>query len=91
MGTITDVSETPVPGAEVILQGSDSSDVRSVTTNENGFFEIRDVEAGLPYEVRIRAAGFAEWDSPRSLLSPGHSTILDVANCGLKKCKPALR
>src|ERR1700740_165904 len=43
MGTITDVSDAPVPGAVVTLQGSDSSDFRSVTTSENGFYEIRDV------------------------------------------------
>src|SRR5580700_10892035 len=35
LGTITDVSDAPVPGAVVTLQGSDSSDVCSVTTNEN--------------------------------------------------------
>ena len=52
MGTITDASEAPVPSAVVTLQGSDSSDVRSVTTNENGFYEIRDVAAGRPYEVK---------------------------------------
>jgi len=78
MGTITDVSDTPVPGASVALQGSDSSDLRLVTTDENGYFEIRDVEPGRPYQVNIRALGFSEWDSPIVTLGSGQSEILDA-------------
>jgi hypothetical protein len=78
MGTITDVNDTPVPGASVAVQGLDSNEVGSVTTNENGFFEIRDVEPGRPYQVNVRAAGFAEWDSPMVTLDPGQSEILDA-------------
>jgi hypothetical protein len=78
MGTITDVNEGPVPGASVALQGRDSSDLRLVTTNENGFFEFRDVEPGRPYRVNIRAAGFLEWDSPIVTLGSGQSEILDA-------------
>ena len=89
-GTITDVNDGPVPGASVALQGSDSSDVRSVTTNENGFYEIRDVVAGRPYEVKVRAEGFAEWDSPMLTLSPGQSTILDVANLRIEEVQTSV-
>ena len=78
MGTITDVGDTPVPGASVALQGRDSSDLRLVTTDENGYFEIRDVEPGRPYQVNIRAAGFSEWDSPIVTLGSGVSEILDA-------------
>ena len=85
IGTITDVNDAPVPGAVVILQGSDSSDVRSATTNENGFYEIRDVEAGRPYQVKVTAAGFSEWDSPVLTLNPGHSEIVDVAKLRIEE------
>ena len=78
MGTITDVNDTPVSGASVALQGRDSSDLRLVTTDENGYFEIRDVEPGRPYQVNIRAAGFSEWDSPIVTLGSGQSEILDA-------------
>jgi hypothetical protein len=90
VGTITDVSEAPVPSAVVILQGSDSSDVRSVTTNENGFYEIRDVAVGRPYEVKVRAAGFAEWDSATLTLNPGQSEILDVANLRIEEVQTSI-
>ena len=90
MGTITDVSDAPVPGAVVTLQGSDSGDVRSVTTSENGFYEIRDVAVGRPYQVKISAAGFAEWDSPTLTLDPGHSKILDVANLRIEEVQTSI-
>lgn len=91
MGTITDVGGAPVPGAVVTLQGSDASDVRSVTTNENGFYEIRDVAVGRPYQIKISAAGFAEWDSPTLTLNPGHSKILDVANLRIEEVQTSVR
>lgn len=75
------MNDAPVSGVTVALQGSDfspNSEVRTVTTNESGFFEIRDVVAGRPYVVSIRAAGFSEWDSPAVTLEPGQSKILDV-------------
>ncbi len=78
MGTITDVNDTPVPGASVALQGRDSSDPRLVTTDENGQFEIRDVEPGRPFQINVRAAGFSEWDSPIFTLGSGQSEILDA-------------
>jgi hypothetical protein len=90
VGTITDVSDAPVPGALVTLQGSDLSDVRSVTTNENGFYEIRDVEEGRPYEVKIRAAGYSDWDSPVVTLNPGQSQILDVAKLRIKEVQTSI-
>jgi hypothetical protein len=86
IGTVTDVSDTPIPGASVALQGRDASDLRLVTTNENGYFEIRDVEPGRPYQVNIRAAGFSEWDSPIVTLDPGQSDILD-AKLGIEEVR----
>jgi hypothetical protein len=78
MGTISDVNDTPVSGAAVALQGPDSSDLRLVTTDENGFFEIRDVQPGRPYQVNVRAEGFSEWDSPIITLGSGRSEMLDA-------------
>jgi hypothetical protein len=78
MGTVTDENESPVPNASVALQGGDSSDVRSVTTNESGFFELRDVKPGRSYQVIIRATGFSEWKSASVTLGAAESKILDV-------------
>lgn len=85
VGTVTDVNDSPVPGATVVLQGPDSGDIRSATTNESGFFEMRDVEPGRPYQVRIHAAGFSDWQSPAVTLEPGQSRILDVSKLQIQE------
>jgi Carboxypeptidase regulatory-like domain len=90
MGTITDLNDGPVSGALVTLEGSDSSDVRSVTTNENGFYEMRDVEAGRAYKVKVNAAGFSEWDSPELTINPGHSEILDVTKLRIEEVQTSV-
>jgi hypothetical protein len=83
-GTVIDVNDAPVPGATVRLQGSDPSEASSVYTNENGFFELRDVEPGRPYQVTIEAEGFSDWQSPAITLEPGQSKFLNIG-----KLRPA--
>jgi hypothetical protein len=75
-GTVTDVNNDPVPGATVVLEGSDLSGPRTVVSNDNGFFEFNDLESGSPYQVAISAQGFANWASPTIILKPGETLIL---------------
>lgn len=75
-GTVTDVNDDPVPGATVVLGGSALGDLRAVVSNDNGFFEFNDLEAGTPYHVTISAQGFANWTSPAVILKPGETLIL---------------
>jgi hypothetical protein len=75
-GTVTDVNDDPVPGATVALEGSVPGDARTVVSNDNGFFEFDDLEAGPPYHVTISASGFANWTSPAVILKPGETLIL---------------
>jgi hypothetical protein len=89
MGTVADVNGSPVSGATVLLQTSEPAaipgEALSVTTNESGFFEIRDVQTGRPYQVVVRSDGFSEWQSPAFTLEPGQSKIVDVANLQIKE------
>jgi hypothetical protein len=75
-GTVTDVNDDPVPSANVVLEGSALGDLRAVVSNDNGFFEFNDLEAGTPYHVTISAQGFANWTSPAVILKPGETIIL---------------
>jgi hypothetical protein len=75
-GTVTDVNDDPVPGATVVLEGSALGDLRAVVSNNNGFFEFNDLEAGIPYHVTISDQGFANWTSPAVILKPGEYLIL---------------
>ena len=76
VGTATDVNDDPIPGATVVVQGPASGDQPTVSTNENGFFEIHDLTPGIPYRVTISAAGFVSWTSQAIILKPGQFDIL---------------
>ncbi len=76
VGTVTDVNESTVPGATVVLQGPVPGDRRSVVTSENGAFEFHDVKPGVPYHVTVSAKGFADWTSPVVTLTTGQYKIL---------------
>jgi hypothetical protein len=89
-GTITDVNSLPIPGAVVELRACDSDDVRSVTASENGFFQFFAVDPGHPYQVSIRAAGFAEWDSPVISVDAGETRIVDVTNLQIEEVQTSI-
>jgi hypothetical protein len=44
-------------------------------SNDNGFFEFKDVEPGT-YQVTVSAQGFANWTSPAVILKPSQYEIL---------------
>jgi hypothetical protein len=89
-GTVTDVNDLPIPGALVNLHAGDSDDVRSVTTNENGFYQFLTVEPRLAYQISIRAAGFAQWDSPVVTVDAGQSTIVDVTKLRIEEVQTSI-
>jgi hypothetical protein len=77
-GKVTDVNNDPVIGASVVVQGPEPSDVRTVTTNGDGLFEIPSLQPGISYHVTISAQGFAPWESPTIILKPGQRETLSV-------------
>ena len=76
VGTVVDVNDDTVPGATVVLEGPTLRDPRMVVSNDNGFFEFKDLEPGTTYHVTIGAKGFANWTSPAVILKPGQYAIL---------------
>jgi Carboxypeptidase regulatory-like domain len=79
VGTVVDANNDPVPGASVTLQSPALSDPRAVASNDNGFFEFKDLEPGSPYHIVISAEGFASWTSDEVKLKPGQYVILTVS------------
>jgi hypothetical protein len=73
------VNNDPVPGASVTLESRVLSDRRRAASNDNGFFEFKDLEPGSPYHVIISAEGFASWTSDEVILKPGEYEILTVS------------
>jgi len=88
--TVTDPNDETVPGATVVLQGPESGDRDTTVTNENGFFELRDVRAGVPYRVTIQAKGFADWTSPSLVLEPSQYKILEGCELRLEEVQTSV-
>jgi len=78
VGTVVDVNNNTVPGAAVVLQGPVVKSLRTVVSNDNGFFEFSDLDPET-YHVSISAQGFASWTSPDVTLQPGQYVILTVS------------
>lgn len=66
-GTVTDPNDHVVPAATVTLESPASAERYSIVANDNGSFEFHGVKPGVPYEVTIHAAGFADWRAPIKL------------------------
>ena len=77
VGTVVDINGDAVPGATVVLEGPTLKSLRTLVSNDNGFFEFNGVEPET-YHVKISAQGFAEWTSPDLALKPGQYAILTV-------------
>lgn len=76
IGTVTDVNGDTVPNARILLKGRAAQDERAITSNENGFFQFRDLQPGIPYQISISAKDFADWTSSTITLDSGQFKIL---------------
>src|ERR1700756_537240 len=90
VGTVTDVNDDTVPGATVALDGPAPNHHRTALTNDDGFFQFRDVEPGIGYQVTISAQGFANWMSPAVILKPGQYAILTGAKLRIAELRTSV-
>jgi carboxypeptidase family protein len=75
--TVTDANnDDSVSGANVILNGPTPSDQRTVISDDNGFFEFRDLKPGASYRATINGNGLVGWTSPFIVLNPGQYFLL---------------
>jgi hypothetical protein len=81
-GTVTDVNGGAVAAATVVLEDPSPSDRRTVTTNENGFFQLKNLDPGTPFHIAVSANGFTEWTSREIILQPGQ--VLDLTDVNLQ-------
>jgi len=77
-GTVTDSSGAVVAGATVVVHSEETgSDVRSVTTNDSGSFNITNIPAGR-YTVRVTNSGFQTFVAKDVILNVAEKHTLDV-------------
>ncbi len=70
-GTVTDLNDGIIPGADVILESPVAGEKRSVLTDDNGSYTFDNLRAGIAYQVTIIAVGFVTWTSPAIMVGPG--------------------
>lgn len=75
-GTVTDVNNDIVPGADVILQNPLTGDKRSMTSGDNGSYTFGDLRPGATYQITINAVGFVTWTSSIFAVDPGQIHFL---------------
>jgi hypothetical protein len=75
-GTVLDFDGAVVPGATATLESVAPSDKQITTANDSAAFEFRDVKLGIPYQVRVTANGFDEWDSNSIVLTADRPVFL---------------
>jgi Carboxypeptidase regulatory-like domain len=76
MGTVTDLNGDALVGATVVMTGPDSTDRRSISTDENGYFEIDGLKPNIPFTIVVSGNGFEVWTSPVIVLAPGQFKLL---------------
>jgi Carboxypeptidase regulatory-like domain/TonB dependent receptor len=57
-GTVVTASGSPVPGARIALTNASTGNVVTVTTRDDGTFDLENVSVGGPYTLETRALGF---------------------------------
>ena len=76
-GTVTDSSGAVVPGATILVHSEDTgADVRTVTTNSTGNFNITNIPAGR-YTVTVNLAGFQSFVAKDVVLNVAEKHTLD--------------
>jgi hypothetical protein len=76
VGTVVDVNDDTIPGANVVLQSPKLGSPRAVVSNDSGFFQFGELEPDT-YHVTVSAEGFANWTSD-VIVKPSQYVILRV-------------
>jgi hypothetical protein len=81
-GNVTDVDGAIIPEAIVTVSGPAPNESRTITANETGFFELKNLDPAISYKIVVSAKGFADWTSPPVTLKPGQA--LELTDIKLK-------
>ena len=77
-GTVMDMSAAVIPSANVSLINVKTNESRTTTTNENGFYEFRDVMAG-DYKIKFEAVNFQNMEISEVKVESGGNTNIDTS------------
>lgn len=90
VGTVTGIDDAPISRASITLGTTDSIDIRTVETNDSGFFKIVGIPSGRSYRVTVKASGFEKWESAPIVLEAGEFKILDVSRFAIEEVQTSI-
>src|SRR6185503_9716632 len=76
-GTVSDKSESLVPGAKVTVTSADTGAARTTETGPNGNFVFTNLPVGF-YQVSVEATGFKRYVSSHVKVDTATRTTADV-------------
>src|SRR5262245_59719054 len=77
-GSITDASESAVPGAGVVLHNLSTGVERTVESNALGYYVVTALPAG-PYSVTVSKTGFQTQSFPQLVLEVDQNATLNIS------------
>src|SRR5262249_10641285 len=76
-GTVRDQNNSVVPGATVTIKNEKTGEERTLTTGENGLYQVSNLKPAY-YTITVIATGFAKIEYTQVQLSVGQELVLDV-------------
>jgi hypothetical protein len=77
VGTVTDKTSAVLPHAKVTMTNTQSKDIRTTTSNAEGFFSFSGVVSG-DYSVKVESKGFQAVEDTHVHISPGDRRNLNI-------------
>ena len=77
LGTVVDTTDDPISAANVILQGP-AGDRLTAITKDDGGFAFDQAPAGVAYQIRVTAEGFADWNSSIAVEAGENKTLPEI-------------
>lgn len=77
-GTVTDPSSAIVSGAKVTLTPAQGGESKTITTNQQGVYDLRGVEGGT-YNLSVEVPGFAIFVRENIVIRGGQTQKLDIS------------
>ncbi|WP_260734830.1 carboxypeptidase-like regulatory domain-containing protein [Tunturiibacter lichenicola] len=75
-GNVTDVDGLIIPEAIIKISEPAQNQSRTMTANQAGSFELKDLDPAIAHTITVSAKGFSDWTSPPITLKPGQSLQL---------------
>ena len=77
-GTVSDVDGGLIPDALIVASGSRPEQQRTAVADSSGGFNLPNLLPAISYHLKVSAKGFADFDSPAIVLTPGQHLELPV-------------